>query len=203
MFADGYGHRVGDHRLSRRRARRWFDVLGGHIPAVITPLTEVLPHAREGSLRILAATAARAQRPRTRHPTFHELGFEDVVVQDWTGLLAPAGTPDDVSSNARSRRIAEAVMSDSVRGGMARATAWEGSPSVTAEFAEIVPESLASLWRDHRGPRHRDRAVIVGGGPVPLPLAFSCNRAVLFALEPTVSLHDVEPPASDQMSPPP
>jgi tripartite-type tricarboxylate transporter receptor subunit TctC len=33
------------------------DVLGAHVPAVITPLAEVLPYGREGKLRILATTA--------------------------------------------------------------------------------------------------------------------------------------------------
>jgi tripartite-type tricarboxylate transporter receptor subunit TctC len=33
------------------------DALGGHIPAIMTPLAEVLEHARDGKLRILATTA--------------------------------------------------------------------------------------------------------------------------------------------------
>lgn len=117
------------------------DVLGGHIPAVITPLTEVLPHARDGSLRILAATARERSDLAPDIPTFHELGFEDVVVQDWTGLLAPAGTPDEIVERAAAA-IAEAVMSDRVRGGMAE-LGMEAQPVGPAEFAEIVPESLA------------------------------------------------------------
>lgn len=71
------------------------DVLGGHIAAVVTPLPEVLQHARDGKLRVLATTTRQRTRFTPEVPTMLELG-QDVVFQDWSGLIAPARTPRDV-----------------------------------------------------------------------------------------------------------
>ena len=66
------------------------DVLGGHIASVITPLSEVRPHAEEGRLRLLASTTSERSRFTPNVPTFKELGY-DVVFEDWSGLVAPKG----------------------------------------------------------------------------------------------------------------
>lgn len=68
------------------------DALGGHIAAVVTPLPEVLQHAREGKLRILATSTRQRTRFTPEVPTMLELG-QDVVFQDWSGLVAPARMP--------------------------------------------------------------------------------------------------------------
>src|SRR5262249_60621480 len=72
------------------------DALGGHVPAVISPLAEVLPHGREGKLRILATTARERSTLAPDIPTFFEAGFQKIVVQDWSGFLAPAATPPEI-----------------------------------------------------------------------------------------------------------
>lgn len=120
------------------------DALGGHVPAIITPIAEVLPHAREGKLRILAATSKERSELAKDIPTFHELGFENVVVQDWTGFLAPAGTPADVVARANAA-ISEAVQTPKVKAAMAK-LGMEVGPTTPAEFAKIVPES----WQRYR-----------------------------------------------------
>src|SRR5262252_2848695 len=48
------------------------DLLGGHVPASVNPVSEALPHAKSGALR--------------------ELGF-DVAIDSWLGAFAPARTP--------------------------------------------------------------------------------------------------------------
>jgi len=79
------------------------DMLGGHISAVVAPLPEITPHAGEGGkVRILAV----AMRDRSRFlpdvPTMVELGYKEVVFQDWSGVLAPAGTPANLVTAAHS-----------------------------------------------------------------------------------------------------
>lgn len=71
------------------------DALGGHIAAVVTPLPEVLNHARDGKLRMLATTTRQRTRFTPETPTMLELG-QDVVFQDWSGLVAPARTSRDI-----------------------------------------------------------------------------------------------------------
>lgn len=120
------------------------DALGGHVPAIITPLAEVLPHAQQGKLRILAITAAERTDLAPDIPTFREQGFDKVVVQDWTGFLAPAGTPADVVARANAA-ISEAVQTPKVKEAMGK-LGMEAGPRSPAEFAQIVPES----WERYR-----------------------------------------------------
>jgi tripartite-type tricarboxylate transporter receptor subunit TctC len=120
------------------------DALGGHVPAIVTPLAEVLPHAREGKLRILATTARERSTLAPDIPTFFESGFEKIVVQDWSGFLAPAGTPPDVVARANAA-ISAAVESPKVKDAMAK-LGMEVGTRAPAAFAETVRES----WERYR-----------------------------------------------------
>lgn len=120
------------------------DVVGGHIPAVITPLAEVLPHAEDGTLRILAATSRERSELAPDIPTFYELGYEDVVVQDWTGFLAPAGTPPEIVERANAA-INAAVESPEITQSMAE-LGMEVRTLSPEEFAKEVPAS----WERYR-----------------------------------------------------
>ena len=120
------------------------DALGGHVPAIVTPLAEVLPHAREGKLRILATTARERSTLAPDIPTFFESGFEKIVVQDWSGFLAPAGTPHDVIARANAA-ISAAVESPKVKDAMAK-LGMEVGTRTPAAFGETVRES----WERYR-----------------------------------------------------
>ena len=68
------------------------DLLGGHVPASVNPISETLTQAKSGNLRILAVTGARRSAFLPDVPTMREQGF-DVVVDSWLGAFAPARTP--------------------------------------------------------------------------------------------------------------
>src|SRR5271169_6865603 len=68
------------------------DLVGGHVPASINPMSETLTQAKSGNIRILAVTGARRSAFLTDVPTMREQGF-DVVVESWLGAFAPAKTP--------------------------------------------------------------------------------------------------------------
>lgn len=72
------------------------DLLGGHIPANVSPTAEALPHHQAGKIRILAVTGARRSRFLPDVPSMQELGYADVLFQDWLGMFVPAGTPPDL-----------------------------------------------------------------------------------------------------------
>jgi tripartite-type tricarboxylate transporter receptor subunit TctC len=72
------------------------DLLGGHLPANVSPVSEALPHHAAGKIRILATTGAKRARQLPDVPTMQELGFREVLFQDWLGMFAPAGTPAPV-----------------------------------------------------------------------------------------------------------
>ncbi|MGD9925072.1 MAG: tripartite tricarboxylate transporter substrate-binding protein [Pseudorhodoplanes sp.] len=120
------------------------DALGGHVPAIVTPLAEVLPHARDGKLRILATTARERSTLAPDIPTFVELGFDKIVVQDWSGFLMPAGTPPEVVARANAA-ISAAVESPKVMDAMAK-LGMEVGTRTPAAFADTVRES----WERYR-----------------------------------------------------
>jgi tripartite-type tricarboxylate transporter receptor subunit TctC len=105
----------------------------------------VLPHARAGKLRILATTARERSALAPDIPTFFELGFEKIVVQDWSGFLAPAGTPPEVVARANAA-INAAVESAKVKEAMAK-LGMEVGTRTPAAFAATVRESF-ERYRD-------------------------------------------------------
>jgi putative tricarboxylic transport membrane protein len=71
------------------------DLVGGQIPMMFGPTTDVLPLSRAGKIRALAVTTPQRSRLAPELPTVAETlaGYE---VVGWYGLAAPAGTPPDV-----------------------------------------------------------------------------------------------------------
>ena len=68
------------------------DLLGGHVPASVNPVSEVMAQAKAGGLRMLGVSGSKRSRFLPDVPTMREQGF-DVVVESWLGAFAPARTP--------------------------------------------------------------------------------------------------------------
>ena len=112
------------------------DLLGGHIPATVNPLAEVLPNAANGELRILVTLGTARSRFTPEVASAQELGYRDVVFQDWSGVFAPSGTPPALI--ARANTLINQVMR-SARGTEALAKfGAEADPVTPEEFAAIV-----------------------------------------------------------------
>ncbi len=120
------------------------DVLGGHIASVITPLPEVLQHANEGKLRILATTSSIRSRFVPNIPTMVESGYKDVIFQDWSGFLMPANTPAEWVARAGAA-ISRVVASDSGADALAK-FGTEADVQTPAQFAVTVRNS----WEHYR-----------------------------------------------------
>lgn len=69
------------------------DLLGGRLSATVLPEGLLRPHAAQGTLRLLATSGAERSPFTAQVPTFAEQGFQDVVMGEWFGFFAPAGTP--------------------------------------------------------------------------------------------------------------
>src|SRR5262245_1164358 len=72
------------------------DLIAGHIPTMFIPISEALPQARAGHIRMLAVSSATRSREAPDVPTVAEHGFPGFHMVSWTGLTAPAGAPKDV-----------------------------------------------------------------------------------------------------------
>lgn len=80
------------------------DLVGGQLTFMFVDMVAGTPLLQSGRLKALAATAPQRVALFPDVPTMAEIGMADIDVFAWTGLFAPAGTPDDVV-----RRLAEAV----------------------------------------------------------------------------------------------
>ena len=69
------------------------DLLGGQVPAAFQPIGfDSVERHRGGKLTVLAVAEPKRSQPLPDVPSFAELGFEGLVVNEWFGLFAPAGT---------------------------------------------------------------------------------------------------------------
>jgi tripartite-type tricarboxylate transporter receptor subunit TctC len=72
------------------------DLLSGQVDAMfINPLT-ALPYIQAGKLRPLAVSGSKRLDLLPNVPTVMESGLNNYVSLQWYGLLAPAGTPDNI-----------------------------------------------------------------------------------------------------------
>lgn len=71
------------------------DLVAGHIPVSFGTGPAVMPQARAGSIRILAAVEAERDPQLPDVPTVSET-IPGVVTTTWLGLFAPAGTPQAI-----------------------------------------------------------------------------------------------------------
>ncbi len=72
------------------------DALGGHVPASFNTLAPILTNIRAGNLRALAVASATRSILLPQVPTIAESGLPDFEAVLRYGLLAPAGTPQDI-----------------------------------------------------------------------------------------------------------
>ena len=71
------------------------DLMGGLVDSFFAPYTPLMNQIRSGKLRLLAISAAERLPDLPDVPTLKESGI-DVVMTQWYGLVAPAGTPQPV-----------------------------------------------------------------------------------------------------------
>jgi tripartite-type tricarboxylate transporter receptor subunit TctC len=72
------------------------DLLSGQIHAAFAIVPAVLPQVRAGKLKALAVTSARRNALAPDIATVAEQGFPQFDATAWIGLLAPAGTPQEI-----------------------------------------------------------------------------------------------------------
>lgn len=72
------------------------DLIAGHITLGTLGSTPLIPHYKAGKLLLLAQTTAARSKSLPDVPTFQEAGVNGLVMDQWLGVFAPAGTPPDV-----------------------------------------------------------------------------------------------------------
>jgi tripartite-type tricarboxylate transporter receptor subunit TctC len=69
------------------------DLAAGHVPVVFGSTSDGLAMVQAGKARALAVSAAKRTAALPDVPTFDELGYRDIVVEDGLGVYVPSKTP--------------------------------------------------------------------------------------------------------------
>jgi tripartite-type tricarboxylate transporter receptor subunit TctC len=72
------------------------DLLGGQVQMMFDSPAVMLPHIDAGKLRALAVTSDSRLAQLPNVPTMIEAGYPQLTATLWTGLVAPAGTPQPI-----------------------------------------------------------------------------------------------------------
>ena len=86
------------------------DLLGQQVQMAFLDLPILLPQIRAGSLRAIAIGAPKRAPTAPEVPTTAEVGMPDFLVENWYGMVAPAGTPAVIVATLN--RIATEAMRD-------------------------------------------------------------------------------------------
>ena len=121
------------------------DVMAGQVEMMFAATAPVVGHIESGKLKALAVTSNRRLPSLKDVPTMAEMGFPEVTMRDWMGVVVKAGTPADVVQKLNSA-LRNALNSDEVRQTFARvgAEANGGSPG---EFAALIAQDSDSLQK--------------------------------------------------------
>ena len=121
------------------------DLMGGQIDFIVSNLPESSAFIKTGKLRALAVTAGQRHALLPDVPTFSELGMPAMELENWTGMMMPAGTPRaiiDQIAGLAARYAKTPEVADRV--GALGFTATGLGPT---EFGAILQKDVAR-WRD-------------------------------------------------------
>ena len=121
------------------------DVVGGHTKAIFATVPTATPQVKSGKVRALAVGSAKRQAVMPDIPTVAEAGLPGYEVENWIGLVAPAGTPQAIVDKLN-KEVAAILDSPEVLKQLAEqgADAMRMSP---AEFGDFMEKELVKWGR--------------------------------------------------------
>jgi tripartite-type tricarboxylate transporter receptor subunit TctC len=72
------------------------DLLAGHVQIAAVGSTPLIPHAKVGSIRLLAQSTAARSPGVLDVPTFEEAGMKGLVLDQWIGVFVPKAVPPPI-----------------------------------------------------------------------------------------------------------
>jgi tripartite-type tricarboxylate transporter receptor subunit TctC len=117
------------------------DMLGGHVSMIFSSLPPTIGNIKAGTLRALGTCALRRAPMLPEVPTMEEAGFKGFEAEQRYGLIAPAGTPDQVLRKLN-HALREALNAEEVKERIA-ADGAVGNPSTPEEYATDIDREEA------------------------------------------------------------
>jgi tripartite-type tricarboxylate transporter receptor subunit TctC len=115
--------------------------IAGHTPIAFTALPPAIANIKEGNLRGLAVTAAKRSPALPDVPTMAEAGIPDQEAETINGLLAPAGTPNEIIARIN-RDTVEGLSLPDVKERLS-ALGFEPTASTPGEFGARIKSEIA------------------------------------------------------------
>ncbi|HEY7298906.1 MAG TPA: tripartite tricarboxylate transporter substrate binding protein [Xanthobacteraceae bacterium] len=116
------------------------DLLGSHVNGIIIDPAVLVEHIRAGKVRVMGSTAAKRSPLLPNIPTLVEQGYADVVAENWTGLLAPARTPQPIISKLNAAFTG--ALKDSQVLPKMEASGIAAAPTTPEEFGALVKSEI-------------------------------------------------------------
>jgi tripartite-type tricarboxylate transporter receptor subunit TctC len=122
------------------------DLLGGQTHFTIDGMLILIPQVKEGKLRALAVARPERWPDLPDVPTFVESGFPDLVIDAWTGVVAPKGTPAPIVAKLNAA-INEGLKTAEIKAALARFSALPkgGTPAEFEAFLRDQQPKWASM----------------------------------------------------------
>ncbi len=120
-------------------------VIGGQVEMALLNLPPTLPQVKSGRLKGLAVTTAKRTSAIPELPTIAEAGVPGYEASTWYGVMAPAGTPNEITGRLYTAIIAD-LRTDDTRARIA-ADGGEVVGSTPEEFAATLKRDLAKWTR--------------------------------------------------------
>jgi tripartite-type tricarboxylate transporter receptor subunit TctC len=121
------------------------DLIGGHVKIGSLGSTPLMPHYKAGILRLLAQTTKERAPSLPEVPTYEEAGIKGLVLDQWLGAFAPAGTPTAIVERLNGE-IGKALADAEVRKNL-QDSAQEPIGGSAEQFAQLVREDYTKLGR--------------------------------------------------------
>lgn len=120
------------------------DLFGGQVDSFFAPYTPLMGQINAGKLRLLAVSSAKRVASMPKVPTLKESGI-DVVMTQWYGLAAPAGTPKDAVDTLS--RAVKTAMQDPELLKVYRADGAQESALTGSAFRDFIVRDIGNYKR--------------------------------------------------------
>ena len=133
------------------------DLLGQQVQMAFLDLPVILPHIKSGMLRPIALGAPKRAPTSPEVPTTAEVGMPDLLIENWYGMIAPAGTPANIVNLLN--RVTNEAMGDPQVDAEARRPGPHGRRRHPGAFSRLHRRRDQKMGEGDQGRRHRDDEV--------------------------------------------
>jgi len=121
------------------------DLITGRVQFMTLGAILAEPHIKSGKLRALAVLEAERYVPLAEVPTVVELGYPDLVMATWFGLVVPAATPRAIVERANAE-IMKVLAAPDVVDKMKALGARVAAPNSPGKFGQFLKDDIAR-WK--------------------------------------------------------